>query len=257
MKPELLSKADTQISADAVTWAKKNKTKIARKLTDKDKFAADKNPVAFFMAGCPAAGKTEFARAFARILGGSDLNQNGDLIIRIDPDEIRETMPGYNGLNSSLFQYSTSIIVDRAFDLVMKNKQSFILDGTLSDTNKAISNVNRCIKRDYAVTVLFVYNHPINAWKAASAREEVDGRTITIDVFVDRYFKSKETVRTLKKEFGHRVKIDLLLKDLEEEDVSFKFNVDDIDNHIPEQYNPDSLRNTLLNQEEAHESSKD
>lgn len=249
-----ISKEDQLLIDNAIIWAKKNKTQKARSLTNKERFSSDKNPAAFFMAGCPAAGKTEVARALAKIIGEA-YNSNGDHIMRIDPDEIREMMPGYNGHNSSLFQYPTSIIVDKVFDFIMKNKQSFILDGTLSNTKVATSNIKRCIDKGYSVAILFVYNSPINAWKAACARESMDGRVITIDVFVDRYFKSKETVRTIKKQFGQSIKIDLLLKDLTADDVSFKFNVDDIDNHIPEQYTPISLKNTLLTQEEVHESS--
>lgn len=233
----------------AVVWAKSNKTAKARELTDKTKFPSDSNPVAYLMAGCPAAGKTEFARAFASLIG-EQFNANGDPIMRIDPDEIRECMPGYDGLNSSLFQYPTSIIVDKSFDFIMKNKQSFILDGTLSDSNKAISNTQRCLKKGYQVGVMYVYNSPLSAWEAARAREARDGRAITIDVFIDRYFKSKESVRILKQEFGRSVKIDLLLKDLREDKSGFKFNVDDIDNHIPEQYTPESLKNALLKSEE-------
>jgi UDP-N-acetylglucosamine kinase len=233
----------------AVIWAKKNKKIKARELTDKAKYSSDKDPVAFLMAGCPAAGKTEFAKAFAALIG-ENFNANGDVILRIDPDEIRECMPGYDGLNSSLFQFPTSIIVEKCFDFIMKNNQSFILDGTLSDASKAISNTGRCLKRGYELRVLYVYNSPLSAWEAARAREARDGRAITMDVFIDRYFKSKESVRILKQEFGHSVKIDLLLKDLREEKSSFKFNVDDIDNHIPEQYNRESLKNALLKSEE-------
>tara|TARA_R110002072_G_scaffold33030_9_gene100253 strand:- start:4314 stop:5087 length:774 start_codon:yes stop_codon:yes gene_type:complete len=250
-----LSKPEQLLLENAVTWAKRNKTKIARELTNKEHYSRDDEPAAFFMAGCPAAGKTEVARALAKIIGEKN-NTNGDNIMRIDPDEVRESFPSYNGLNSSLFQYPTSIIVDKAFDMIMKNKQSFILDGTLSNTNIALSNIKRCIDKGYFICILFVYNHPINAWEAACAREARDGRKINIDVFVDRYFKSKETVRIIKKEFGNRINIDLLLKDLKADDVSFKFNIDDIDNHIPEQYTPASLKNTLLKQEDVHESSK-
>jgi len=249
------TKKEQALIDDAVAWARKNKSIKAKELTDKNKFPSDSHPVAFFMAGCPAAGKTEFASAFARIIG-EDFNSNGDPIMRIDPDEIRECMPGYNGSNSSFFQYPTSIIVDKIFDFIMKNKQSFILDGTLSDSVKAISNTNRCLRKEFEVRVLYVHNSPLSAWEVAKAREARDGRAITMDVFIDRYFKSKESVRILKQEFGRSVKIDLLLKDLKAEKSGFKFNVDDIDNHIPEQYTPESLKNALLESEKDDATSK-
>ncbi|MCG8609062.1 MAG: zeta toxin family protein [Pseudomonadales bacterium] len=237
-----------QIKESAVLWAKKNKSTIAKKITDKTIYPPDTHPAAIFMAGCPAAGKSEFARAFAKLIGSS-ANQSGEPIMIIDPDEIREMMPGYNGINSSLFQHPASIIVDKAFDLVMKNNQSFILDGTLSDAKKALQNVKRCLKRNYLVRIIFVYNSPLKAWEVANAREKKDGRAIDIDVFIDRYFKSKESIRILKKEFGQNILIDLLFKDLNEKNVRPEFNIECIDSYLPEKYTPASLRKAITEKE--------
>ncbi|HEY9033916.1 MAG TPA: zeta toxin family protein, partial [Pseudomonadales bacterium] len=233
---------------EAVSWAKLNKQRIAGELTNKAIYPPDAKPVAFFMAGCPAAGKTEFAKAFAQAVGVA-FNANGDPIMHIDADEIRELMPNYNGANSSLFQYPASIIVDRAFDLIMRNRQSFILDGTLSDERIAVRNVKRCLRKGYDVSVLYVYNNPVLAWEAARLREVRDGRAIDLDVFIDRYFKSKATIRRLKKEFGKDVHVDLLFKELDAKSVRPRFNVGDIDNYLPEKYTPVSLRAELTKSE--------
>jgi predicted ABC-type ATPase len=244
------TKEEQLIVDKAVSWAKANKKVKARELTDTTKYQSDTDPVAFFMAGCPAAGKTEFAKAFAKAVG-KEFNDDGAPIMHIDADQIREWLPNYSGENSRLFQYPASIILDKAFDLIMKNCQSFILDGTLSDPNIAISNTERCLKRKYDVKVLFAYNDPILAWEAAKMREVRDGRAVPMDIFIDRYFKSKESIRILKDKFGRDIQIDLLFKELNNNALRPEFNIDNIDNHLPEKYTPASLKQALLESEEG------
>ena len=239
------------IITTACEWARDNKKQIAKELTDKNIYQSDTNPAAFFMAGCPAAGKTELAKSFAKFVG-EKFNDNGEPIMRIDADDLRELLPGYTGENSRLFQYPASILVDAAFDMIMKNKQSFILDGTLSDLNKARQNISRCLnkKREYMVTVMYVYNDPIEAWKAAQLREVTEGRSVPMDIFIDRYFKSKVNTQKLKDEFGQNIEIDILFKETNVTRVRPEFNVSNIDSYIPDNYNPDSLRETLIKLEE-------
>lgn len=249
MSNKQYSNEEQKIIDEAVKWAKSNKKVIARQLTDKSKYPSDAHPVAYFMAGCPAAGKTEFAKAFAEAI--ASYSDSSEPIIYIDPDEIREQIPGYNGRNSRLFQYPASIIVDKTFDMIMSNRQSFILDGTLSDSDIASRNAKRCLDKEYKVQVLFVYNDPIMSWKAAAAREVSEGRAVPMDIFIDRYFKSKESVRYLKQEFGQNIQIDLLFKELNKQAVRPEFNIDNIDNYIPEKYNRQSLEKALLKSEEV------
>ncbi|WP_369700297.1 zeta toxin family protein [Halomonas sp. I5-271120] len=45
---------------------------------------------------------------------------------------MRDHFPGYTGNNSWLFQRAVSIVVDKIHDLMLNQRQSFILDGTLS-----------------------------------------------------------------------------------------------------------------------------
>ncbi|WP_258808472.1 zeta toxin family protein [Pseudidiomarina sp. CB1] len=52
-----LSPDEEQIAAQAIKFAKANRTQIARTLTDKLQFPAEKQPVSVFMAGSPGAGK--------------------------------------------------------------------------------------------------------------------------------------------------------------------------------------------------------
>ncbi len=51
-----------EIRAQAIEFAKHNKVRIARELTDPAKYAPEVVPISVFMAGSPGAGKTEFSK---------------------------------------------------------------------------------------------------------------------------------------------------------------------------------------------------
>ena len=142
---------EAEIRDAAIAFAKNNKQAIAMELTDKETFPADQNPVSIFMAGSPGAGKTEASKALIREVGGTPT-------IRIDPDELRERFEAYDGGNSWLFHPAASILVERIHDLVLKNGQNFILDGTLSVLDKARSNIERSLKRDRFVQIKYTEN---------------------------------------------------------------------------------------------------
>src|SRR5690554_4512902 len=223
-------------------WARANKKRLAKEYIDTDKYLTDKHPVAFFMAGCPAAGKTEVARALANNIA-KELKRT-EPILHLDPDVIRENIEGYDGSQAELFQEATTIIVNACFDRIMKNKPSFILDGTLSNLSITRRNIERCLdhKRKYDITLCFVYNDPLVSWQTAQLRKLTTGRDVKLDIFIDRYFKSRENVNILKSEFGKRVTLDILFKDLSTADLRPEFNVSSIDNHIPCNYNRDTLK---------------
>jgi len=56
-----------KIIESAVAFAKKNRTKIARELTDKTKYPAEENPVSVFMAGSPGAGRRRYQSRLQKI----------------------------------------------------------------------------------------------------------------------------------------------------------------------------------------------
>ena len=153
-----------KIKSTASQFAKANKKRIAKRITDLEKFPSEKDPVSVFMAGSPGAGKTE---ASIQLLKWFDNNSNRAKdksgVIRIDADDLRAEFEDYNGANSDLFQYATSILVDRIHDAVLKQSQSFILDGTLSSYDKAEKNISRSIDKSRAVQILYVYQTPQQA----------------------------------------------------------------------------------------------
>ncbi len=226
-----LTEAEKLIQSEALTFSRKNKKDIAKKLTDKSRFLPEDEPVSVFMAGSPGAGKTEASIE----LISSDENK-GSEVLRIDPDELRHEFPGYTGENSCLFQGAVSILVERIHDLALKQKQSFLLDGTLSHYDKAEQNISRSLKKNRVVQILYVYQEPMLAWEFVKSREAVEGRRIRPEHFIEQYFAARNVVNRLKTTFGSDVKVDLLLKNTDNTNKLFKAGVDKIDNHIPEKY---------------------
>ena len=236
-----LTKEQEKIKEEAIAFAKKNKKDIAKKLTDKTLYKPEDHPVSCFMAGSPGAGKSEFAiEMIAKINDGTN-----NPTLYIDPDDIRQEFSSYNGANSHLFHAAVSIIVEKAFDLILKNKQSFILDGTLSNHEKSEQNIARCLKRNRGVFVWYVYQNPLTAWDFVLKRERVEGRRIARETFIIQYFNARKTVNGLKQKFGQDIHVDLLLKDIQSKERHQHYNVDNVDSHIPETYNSASLEAAL------------
>lgn len=203
-------------------------------------FIPEAQPVSVFMAGSPGAGKTEASIELLEIKGGSSSR-----ILRIDPDELRELLPGYSGGNSWLFQRAVIPIVERIHDLALQQAQSFLLDGTLSSYSVAQRNIERSLKRDRTVQILYVYQEPQQAWRFVQARETAEGRRIEPEDFVRQYFAAREVVNRLKADFGKLIQVDLLMKNNDGSHRFYRAGVDQIDNHIPEKYSVADVRQML------------
>ena len=166
-------------------------------------------------------------------------------VIRIDADDLRARMPGYTGNNSHLFQAAISIVVDRIQDLVLKQKQSFVLDGTLFDYDRAVKNFQRSIRRGRKVYIWYVYQNPEVAWRFTKAREEVEGRKIPREAFIKQFLGARDTVERIRKEFGEEVTVMLVKKDFEKHSVEkiaeIKQDGRQIDDYITERYTKDDL----------------
>lgn len=236
-----LNEKEQQIRDKAIDYARKNKQRIAKSVTDRAIHPPEDYPVSVFMAGSPGAGKTEASKALLESLGDDDQS-----ILRIDPDELREHFQDYTGHNSWLFQSATSLLVERIVDLALKRRQSFLLDGTLSSYDVADKNVRRCLRRKRFVQILYVYQRPALAWEFVQAREKVEGRKIRVDTFIEQYFAAREVVNRLKSEFGKDLQVDLLLKEHDGSNRVYKDNVDKIDNHVPEKYSRAQLEKELI-----------
>jgi len=111
-----------------------------------------------------------------------------------------------------------------------------VLDGTFSNIDVARKNVERSLRKGRFVQILYVYQNPLLAWEFVKAREELEGRRIRPEHFIDQYFAARDVVNTLKLEYGSDVHVDLLIKHIDNSGRLYKAGVDKIDYHIPEQY---------------------
>ncbi len=218
---------------EAIRFARKRKNQIAKRFTNPEVFLPDQEPVSVFMAGSPGAGKTEASRS---LLNKLENVEKGRKILRIDPDELRMEFKDYSGNNSWVFQPAVSILVDKIHDFALEQRQSFILDGTLSNYRKAEENIDRSLRRNRRVQILYVYLTPEQAWEFVQKREKKEGRKILPEHFVDQYFAARENVNNLKNKFGKKISVDLILKEIDGSRKLFKAGVDQIDHHIPENY---------------------
>jgi len=214
---------------DAIRFSRSNKKAIGKRLTDQTKYPPEKEPVSVFMVGSPGAGKTEASLALLNLFCDTP-------ILRIDPDELRNEFEAYQGGNAWLFQGAVSILVEKLIDLALDRKQSFLLDGTLSNIEIARKNVQRCLDKGRFVQILYVYQDPRLAWAFVTAREEAEGRRIRPEHFIDQYFAARDVVNTLKLEFGKNLHVDLLVKHIDNSGRLYKAGVDKIDYHIPEKH---------------------
>ncbi len=231
---------EERIAQVAWDYAKKHRTVIARRLTNPEIFVPEANPVSVFMAGSPGAGKTEASIELLNLKGA-----DGAKILRIDPDKLRAELPGYTGNNAWLFQRAVTPIVERIHDLALDQQQSFLLDGTLSSYSVAEKNIERSLKRRRTVQILYVYQEPEQAWKFVQAREAADGRRIQPEDFARQYFAARDAVNSLKAKFGKEIYVDLLMKNNDGSQQFYRAGVDQIDNHIPENYSVSDVRRIL------------
>lgn len=236
---------DEEIRAQAVAFAKQNKVRIAKELTDPAKYAPDVVPISVFMAGSPGAGKTEFSKSLIKILEKGKERR----VVRIDGDEVRSLIQGYNGSNSHLFQGAISLIVEKMHDLVLHNKQSFVLDSTFAKYEKAADNIRRSLEKNRPVFIFYIYQKPEVAWKFTQAREVTEGRNIPKSAFIEQFLGARETVNRMSNEFGDRVVIFFVKKDFEkntvENIVEIKPGRERIDEYIQKHYTTDELKKCL------------
>ncbi|MGH7973476.1 MAG: zeta toxin family protein [Limisphaerales bacterium] len=190
--------------------------------------AREEHPVSVFMAGSPGAGKTEASiELIARF---------GSPILRIDPDELRSECPAYTGANAWLFQRAVSVLVEKLHDLALDQSQSFVLDGTLANYDRAVKNIDRSLGRKRTVQILYVYQEPRLAWEFVKAREAREGRRINPEHFIEQYFAARDVVNRLKAHYGKDIKADLLMKNNDNSQRFYQAGIDRIDTHVPEKY---------------------
>ncbi len=197
------------------------------------------------MAGSPGAGKTEYSKSLLAYL----IKNTSDRPIRIDSDELRGEIPGYTGENSSEMQGAVSILLSEMYDRALKNRQTAIIDGTLSHYGKAKENIERSLKRNRQVLIFYIYQHPEVAWQFTVAREHIEGRNIPKRAFIEKFLGSKATVNQIYREFSDRITLFLARKNFQTHAIETVEIVSPqhsgLDAYLPETYTEEELAKLL------------
>lgn len=245
-QPLPLTEEEERIQEEAFAYAKMHRAALARKIVDLTRHPPEEHPFTVFMAGSPGAGKTEVSKAIVFAVEDS-ADPDFSYVLRIDPDEYRSLLPGYEGNNSWLFQKAVIKILEKVLDRAFKQSVAFILDGTLSSYEVARSNTKRALDRGRVVQILYVYQCPIKAWSFVQDREVAEGRNIPLEAFVRQYFDARRNVMALKREFGDQIHVDLLIQSDDDDEPRMELNVtaDTFDASLPESYDEKSLYQLL------------
>ena len=234
---------DGQLSAKAYEYIKDHVDELTEHFAG-DYNDPDEGRVTVLMAGAPGAGKTEFSRCLIR----EQFGEGSNLIVRIDPDEIRMWIPCYVEGRAELFNTATNIGVEKLVDHCYhkKNDKSFLLDGTLSSLEVARKNIDRALKRDRKVQIFYVYKDPIVAWGFTQKREKVEGRNIPKEEFVNHYFASMANIDALKADYEKEIQVDLVRLETENkhpkmDDYKFEFNIANVDGYVQKKYSEGNL----------------
>ena len=214
---------EERLANNAIEYIKTNVNLIIKRFADDSLFLSYNNPASVFMAGSPGAGKTEFSKR---------LIKNFETVVRIDPDEIRDILPDYDGKNSFIFQGAASLGVNKLHDYVLKYKKNFILDGTFSNYERSRDNVKRSLDKGRPVLIYYVYQGPIIAWDFTQKREALEGRHIPKEIFIKDFFMAKDAVDKVKVDFGNNIEVDLVVKDFTANTERIELNIEKIDNYL-------------------------
>lgn len=128
---------DEEISKEALKFAKQNKKRIAKELTNPAVYLPDEMPISVFMAGSPGAGKTEYSKLLIQTFE-KDVSHP---VARIDADEISLKVS-----DTGYFVYCTGKIDRKAFDKRIEFDVNLIEhQGDDSWVEKTLFEIKKCL----------------------------------------------------------------------------------------------------------------
>lgn len=197
---ERMSILDIMTEDDAKQWVKDkfNQTKVLKHVFADCPVLDAK--VAFFMAGIPGAGKTEFAESIT----GDDQ----PMFIPIEHDKLVEYIDGYKPENYYNFRKAGSTLVTLVFDQVLKTGHSFIFDGTLSHENGS-RNIKKALNAGYEVFIIYIVQDAKVAWELTKARELVKKRSIEKSGFINTCNKINSNLKSIFSSFESNSKFNM------------------------------------------------
>lgn len=233
-----MNEDDEKIADEARKYVKEHQKEIVKHFADVTVFLPTKQPVSLFMAGSPGAGKTEFSKGL--------IEQFAEKPVRIDADEIRSMLPQHNGTNSYIVQPACGLGVQKIYDEALKHNQNLIMDGTFASYDKALENVKRSLDRGRTVELYYLYQDPFVAWDFTQKREKIEHRNIPKEAFVEEFFNAREDVNRIKKLFGKKVRLNLVIKNYQNGIERLELNIDTVDGYLDMVYIKDNLLKDLI-----------
>lgn len=227
------------MSPEIKLWIKTHKKKFANDFIKNSKAIPSNVPTAFFMAGLPGAGKTEFSKNF--------LETSKRQAVRIDMDEIATKIQGYRPEQADRFRAGASTLLNKIFDLTVKNGLDFIMDGTFS-SKSAIPNINRTIEHGYKIKIIYIHQDPKLAWDFTLQREKIEHRAINETGFIESYSKIISNIKSvIDRAPVEKLTIDIIIKDSYNRIKEWQTNVDfnSIDKIAKKYYNKTTLKEYL------------
>lgn len=226
------------IEEKAKEWVKRNKRFLIERFASLTEYSSVENPFTLFMAGSPGAGKTEFSKTFINDYPG------GIKIVRIDADEIKKEIPGYEESKAYRVQGASALGVEKIFDYVQAHSLNCILDGTFADINIAQKDVFRALNKGRKVGIMYIYQDPKVAWSFTQKREKIEGRKVSKEVFIKCFFDARKNVVKVK-ELYPQIELNIAVKDFENKLEKTYFKVDLLDPYIKMQYTVEELQQIL------------
>lgn len=242
--------SDSDVESRALKFAIDNRTRIAKEVVNTSIYNREDYPYTFFMAGSPGAGKTDISFQMVEFCKDklSDLldSSSAEKILIIDPDEIRELIPGYSGEDAHLYQRAVSKIIEKILDRAFEKSVSFLLDGTFSNITVADRNIGRAVARRRHVNVFYVYQDPALAWKAIQVRERYTGRSVPFDVYIQQLVSARSNVEEILKKYGGRVKLSIFISCEDCYETKLMATLDDLNCLLPDGCDVLSLKQRVL-----------
>jgi hypothetical protein len=234
-----MNEEELHLENDAYVYIKSHERELIEQFCPKEQCHPVAYPVSLFMAGSPGAGKTEISKSLVRHFH--------DVPIRIDADDIRTFCPAYIGSNAHIFQKAATKGVHILYDYALGHNINCIVDGTFA-YKKACENIVRSIKRNRRVEIWFVYQDPVQSWELTKAREMIETRHVSKDVFIGAFFDSRTNVKNAKEEFGADIVVNLLVKNFKTnvQDLHLNISKDDIDRITNNRYSKEDLEQILI-----------
>lgn len=147
-------------------------------MTQQPAASTQTKPVAVFMMGGPAAGKSVVRKA-----------EYGDLLA-VDCDDIKAEMPGYDPRNPSACHAESAVEASRRFYAALGTGQSVVYDGTGCATEKYAAFIRAAAQAGYETVLVYVQIDLQTALARNAARERVVPEAIVRErhAFVDEAF---------------------------------------------------------------------